>query len=102
MNTQGFHSITEFDPDTAYALDRLYAEWQQAESVAEHRGWTGETVAAVEAASDVYLAALEAARSGFAIVTAIHMRACTDQELRDMDAALDEMQDLETPFGGLK
>jgi hypothetical protein len=99
------HIDAAFDPDTTYALDRLYAEWQQAESVAEHRGWTGETAAAAEAASDVYLAALEAARNGYAyaIVTAIHMRgALTDQDLRDMAASLAEMQDLEMPFGGLK
>ena len=62
MNTQGFHSITEFDPDTAYALDELWAKWQRAETVAEHRGWTGETVAAVEAAYAAYVDALEAAR----------------------------------------
>jgi hypothetical protein len=62
MDAPRIHSLIEFKPDTAYALDRLYAEWQQAESVAEHRGWTGETVAAVEAAYAAYVDALEAAR----------------------------------------
>ena len=95
------HSLIEFDPDTAYALDELWAKWQRAESVAEWHGYTGETAAAAEAASDCYVKALVAALNGYAIET-IHMRACTDLDLANMDATLDEMRDLEAPFGGVK
>ena len=100
MNAR-IHSLIEFDPDTACALDRLHAEWLLAESVAEWHGYTGETVTAVEAASDAYVDALAAARNGYAIET-VHMRACTSQDLADMDATLAELRDLEAPFGGVK